>query len=164
MGSEQPDPAQFPTGSFPVQPCAADAALLAILSSSRYDDLNMAVHQGVRGLYRAQMLPACQQLLENERILKCIVNEKEAPGAGSARAKHDTPEEMTNVELFQAISALRAKIEEQRNVNESGRSDVEILIHARDRYEFEFAFQMLDLKRKEITAYDDGFDDPSGPL
>jgi hypothetical protein len=126
---------------YQVKPCAADAALLAILSPSRYDVLNMSIHEGVRQIYRSQMLSSCTDLLQNERVLKRIADHEVD---GTIKVMHDAdpstrkqPEDMTPIELFHAINALKEKVEEQKRINAAVESEVEILHHANQRFQME---------------------------
>jgi hypothetical protein len=138
--------------SYPIIPCDADKQLVRLLSPPSYDRLNSAVREGVVVTYRRRLTPACRDLLDNERCLK----EEEANPDGqrsSSALPRRSPEQMTNFELYQAITMLVPKVDSLARVTEAARSDTEILDAARTGFKLDLGFKYLKLRSDETKAF-----------
>jgi hypothetical protein len=136
--------------SYPIQPRRIDQAAVALFSSHRYDRINHVVSEGVCQTYRHELSRACKALLENERVVGRVGTQRSRKGAS---AKAETwlrdPVAMSDDELFRARVDLEQRIQQQKELNEQSRGEVEILCLASETVELEVGCMFTQLEIEE---------------
>ena len=137
--------------TFPIYPCDADFGLLDILGSSRYDQLNQIVKEGVCSTYRSEIFPLCNELLENERIIGRIVPKDDLKDfeKDDDESWFKDPTKLSTFELFQAISSLQMRLDKQRKINDRTKEDIGILSLAKSSLDLEIGFKLVELIAEE---------------
>lgn len=137
--------------TFPVYPCDADFSLLDMLGSSRYDQLNLAVKDGVCSTYRSELFPLCDELLENEKIIGRIVpvDNLKSDEKDDDESWFKDPTTLSTFELFQAISSLQMRLEKQRKINDRTKEDIDVLSLAKSSLDLEIGFKLVELINEE---------------
>lgn len=137
--------------TFPIYPCDADFGLLEFLGSSKYDQLNQTVKEGVCSTYRSEMFPLCDELLENERIIGRIVpvDDLKDVGKDDDESWFKDPTKLSTFELFQAISSLQMRLEKQKKINDRTKEDIGILSLAKNSLDLEIGFKLVELIAEE---------------
>lgn len=140
-----------------VEPSPVDITLLEVLGPRRYDELNQVVHAGIVKTYKREMMDACAELLENDRIIGRIL-----PPEGNTNNEipvketdwFEDPTEMSTVELSKAISKLQLRIKTQKNINERESSDIELLTLARNQLDMDLGWKFFELQAEEEQMLD----------
>jgi hypothetical protein len=149
-------PASAESGSYPLMSCAADRQLLKLLSPAGYLQLNSRMTDGISGTYRRHLSNSCRELLYNERIVsnEGFSHDKDPK---TKRKKDSLPvlqlDNMSTLEIFQALTSLKAKVAELQGLTDRAKSDLEILHHAKARFDLEEGFKLIELRSKETAAY-----------
>lgn len=137
--------------TYPINPCSADSELLEILGSRRYDHLNGVIKNGVCQTYRYEMLPQCNELLENERMFGRIVSNDESKDNEGFDDENwfKDPEKLNTFELFKEISKLSMRLEKQKKLNARSQADIELLGLAKKSLDLELGFKLVELISEE---------------
>lgn len=151
-----------------------DLSLRTKLSTEGYDKLNEIIRSNVYQIYKEKMMPFCEELNENARIVGReesvstasneiteteIKDEKEIstnlsdPPELGENWRVD-PKNLQNDEILNEILKLEAAFENQRKINQEMRSEIELIRLAAKRMELEKNGLYLELKNKETGMTD----------
>lgn len=130
-----------------IPPSPADSELIQFLGTDRFIKLNSAVLEGEIRSYKREVEPACYKLLENEKIIGCILSET-PPDNNNQNVNNDwykDPNSLSNYEIHQAIHKIQELLKKQREINHREKKGVEILDSARNKLNLDLGFHLVEL-------------------